>query len=596
MKRRVWVLFWLCLVGMTSVSGVWPGTSSVAYAQDLQKKETEFVLQRFRPSFDPNSSYNAYSGETMKQWGFFGGLWANFSYRPLTIVGKGPPQDLVQYHIAADIGGGVSLLDMKWAGLEAYISLPILIYGDGRIPNSINCGLPGEVACQFTSVPGSGVGDLGLALKYRLLDQRWQVLNLAIVASLTFPTGLKEAFYGSQGVGFQAVIAVSRRLFERWNLIGNIGVRLLSPRDFLGVAIRNEFIYRVGSTIELAKDRFELALELAGGVGLESVNANNIPLELLGGIRIYPLGVKSLSIDVGGGAGLVPGYGIPTFRIFAGISYAHREAGPGDADDDGVLDPDDKCPNQAGPASNQGCPLDSDGDGIVDIRDRCPKVPGPKLNQGCPYGDTDKDGVLDNEDQCPNKPGAPDNNGCPWPDSDGDGLKDNVDQCPKVAGPKINHGCPDKDRDGDTLVDRKDNCPDIPGPVSNKGCPKKVFIKVNRKTGRILLLEKVYFDTARATIKRRSYPVLKQVIAVLKSNPNIRLRIEGHTDSRGGAGYNKRLSQRRANSVRRFLIRRGNTAPSRLTAKGWGEEKPITTNKTARGRAKNRRVEFHIVQ
>lgn len=590
--RGLWIIGWLLLVagGLLVTEG-----ECQAQAIDNLKREKGFVLERFRPSFDPNGVYNSYGGQSMKQWEFFLGFWANFGYQPLSIVGKGAPQVLVEYQLAGDIGGGVSLLDRKWAGIEVSLSLPILFYQNGSYPtNTINCGLPNEPDCVNAALPNAGPGDLGLALKYRLLDQRWQPLNLALVVGLTFPTGNKEALHGAEGIGAEFTLALSRRMFKIWNLVGNVGFRIRPARDFLGVAVRNELTYRLGTTVEVWKKYMEVALEVAGGVGIADIDIETLPLEVLAGLRFYPLGHKSLQVDFGGSAGVLAGYGIPTFRIFLGISYAHRNRGPLDTDGDGIIDAEDSCVNTPGPASNKGCPLDTDKDGIIDSQDKCPNKPGPRVNQGCPYGDSDKDGVLDHEDTCPNKPGAPDNNGCPWGDTDGDGLKDNVDQCPKEPGPKESQGCPDKDRDKDTVVDRKDNCPDIPGPPSNQGCPKKVLVKVDRKTGRILLLEKVYFKTASAVILRRSYPILKQVVAVMSSNPKIKIQVQGHTDSRGSARYNLKLSQRRTRSVRRYLINKGGIDGSRLTAKGYGESKPIATNRTRKGRAKNRRVEFHI--
>lgn len=565
--------------------------------QDGLPRERNFVLQRFRPSFDPNGTYNAYSAETMKQWNFFVGFWANYGHRPLTIVGKGAPQDLIDFQLAGDLGGGISLLDRKWVGLEVYASLPILMYQTGRLFNSINCGLPNEPGCSETETfPNAALGDLSFALKYRALDQRWQFINLALVAEIFFPTGTGSALYGTGGMSAAFKLVVSRRLFEIWNIVANIGVRLRPARNFLGVNVRNDFTYSIGSSIEVWREKLDIVLEVAGGVGLTELNSNNAPLELLAGLRFYPLAHKRLAIDLGGAGGLLPGYGIPAFRIFLGITYAHRDKGPVDSDGDGVFDPDDKCINTVGSAQNYGCPLDTDKDGIIDAYDRCPRTPGPRSNRGCPYADRDKDKVFDHEDSCPDQYGAPENNGCPWTDTDGDGLKDNVDQCPKVAGLKVNQGCPNTDRDKDTVVDHKDKCPDIPGPPSNKGCPKKVLIKVDKASGRILLLEKVYFKTASATILRRSYPILKQVVSVMNSNPKIRIRVEGHTDDRGRARYNLGLSKRRARSVRRYLIRKGGIDSSRLTSEGHGEGKPIATNKTSKGRAKNRRVEFHIVK
>ncbi len=112
---------------------------------------------------------------------------------------------------------------------------------------------------------------------------------------------------------------------------------------------------------------------------------------------------------------------------------------------------------------------------------------------------------------------------------------------------------------------------------------------------KIELKQKVFFATAKTVILPRSFPLLNEVAKVLQDRAKIHVRIEGHTDSRGGDGYNMRLSQGRANSVRSYLIRRG-IDPGRMQAVGYGETRPIASNRTRAGRAQNRRVEFFITK
>jgi outer membrane protein OmpA-like peptidoglycan-associated protein len=251
---------------------------------------------------------------------------------------------------------------------------------------------------------------------------------------------------------------------------------------------------------------------------------------------------------------------------------------PGDRDGDGFKDPDDKCPdvpeNFNGFQDDDGCPddPDSDGDGIADSRDSCPTLP------------EDKDGYLDDD-------------GCPDPDNDGDGILDKVDKCPDQAedpdGYEDGDGCPEDDNDKDGVVDLEDMCPLDPGPKDGnpKGCPKKPSIVVVT-TSQIKITQQIHFEFNKATIKADSFPILNAVAQVLKENPDITLEIGGHTDNIGGDGYNDKLSQERAESVRKYLIDKGGISGSRLTAKGYGQRKPIDTNANEAGRAKNRRVEF----
>lgn len=244
----------------------------------------------------------------------------------------------------------------------------------------------------------------------------------------------------------------------------------------------------------------------------------------------------------------------------------HIASGPSDRDGDGVPDSEDACPDTPGPVEYQGCP-DRDGDGVPDNLDACLDVPGAKENKGCPWADRDQDGVLDKDDACPDTPGPVENKGCPWPDRDGDGV-----------------------------LDKDDECPDVPGPASNKGCPEKKLdlVEVRRDIGKIEIKEKVYFDTGKSTIKPASFGLLTQVAQALKNYPTMKVLVEGHTDSVGGKETNLKLSDARAESVREFLIGQG-VESRRLTAQGFGLEKPIDSNRTAKGRENNRRVEFTII-
>jgi OmpA-OmpF porin, OOP family len=180
------------------------------------------------------------------------------------------------------------------------------------------------------------------------------------------------------------------------------------------------------------------------------------------------------------------------------------------------------------------------------------------------------------------------------PDRDGDGVPDDEDRCPDVPGPREMEGCPD--RDGDGVPDIDDKCPDQPGPAQNDGCPVgETEPLVEIETTRLSLKDMIHFDTAKDTIKPESDRIVAEIAAILKSRPDLkRVRVEGHTDIVGSRPYNLDLSQRRAASVVRALVARG-VAASRLEAAGFGFDRPVASNATALGRAKNRRVEFTIV-
>lgn len=256
-----------------------------------------------------------------------------------------------------------------------------------------------------------------------------------------------------------------------------------------------------------------------------------------------------------------------------------------DRDDDKIIDKEDECPDVAGLEIFKGCP-DTDGDGIKDADDLCPENPGPKENQGCP--DTDNDGIFDYLDGCPTEAGPQENRGCPWPDTDGDGLLDKDDKCPYNAGPAKNNGCPYVDTDGDGVLDKDDACVNTPGPVENNGCPKVDEEIIKRA------FDNLQFETAKAVIKEVSYESLEELANYLIENETFRIKIAGHTDSQGAAESNLILSKKRAEAVRDFLVRYGVSA-DRIIVQYFGEEKPVDTNDTPEGRAKNRRVEMEII-
>ena len=232
-------------------------------------------------------------------------------------------------------------------------------------------------------------------------------------------------------------------------------------------------------------------------------------------------------------------------------------------------------------------PKDSDGDGILDANDKCPNVPGTAKYDGCPIPDSDKDGINDEEDKCPTVPGVARYQGCPVPDTDQDGINDEEDKCPNEAGVARYQGCPVPDTDGDGVNDEEDKCPTEKGLPENFGCPKLEDYKFDAR--------KVQFVTGSAKLTKAAMAELDKGAAILAEHPNINISIEGHTDNTGSAAGNKKLSEQRAAAVKSYLVKKGVSA-DRMSATGYGQTQPIDDNKTAKGRAANRRVEFKIAR
>lgn len=261
-----------------------------------------------------------------------------------------------------------------------------------------------------------------------------------------------------------------------------------------------------------------------------------------------------------------------TFEVLLGLTAVIERTRkeppppPADTDHDGVLDRDDQCPSESGVAPT-GCPADTDGDGVLDRDDYCPREAGP-APKGCPVVDLDpdKDGVPLPCDLCPDEPGVrPD--GCPVRDTDGDGILDDKDKCPKE--PETKNGFEDDD-----------------------GCPDKLPEKFKKFTG---VVQGIFFDQGKSTIRKESNATLEGAVKVLQEFPSVRLEISGHTSSEGSAEVNARLSQERADAVKTWIVGKG-VDPNRIQTRGAGADEPIADNKTAVGRAKNRRIEFKILQ
>jgi len=236
---------------------------------------------------------------------------------------------------------------------------------------------------------------------------------------------------------------------------------------------------------------------------------------------------------------------------------------------------------------------DDDGDGVPNHLDKCPDTPrGVKVDAvGCPL-DTDGDGVPDYLDKCPGTPKGVevDANGCPI-DSDGDGVPDYLDKCPNTPnGVKVDrNGCP-LDSDGDGVPDYLDKCPGTPRgvPVDDNGCPPEGIVVRGSEWA---VQGQILFDINKADLKSQAKDLLGRAVSFLKKNPQYSVEIQGHTDSTGPKAFNDTLSQKRAESVREFLVASGVPA-DRLTAKGYGSSDPIAPNGTKEGRQQNRRVDF----
>ncbi len=388
----------------------------------------------------------------------------------------------------------------------------------------------------------------------------------------------------------------------------------------LSRTLGTQLTYSLGLSYSVVPGKFDILGELYGYADLTGAKAA-APLEGLLALKVYL--ARNSFFEIGGGAGLLPASitdqggmtGSPQWRLFLGFIF---EPSIGDRDGDGIKDDVDKCPDDPEDKDDfedeDGCPdPDNDRDGILDKDDKCPNEPETKNGfedqDGCPDSldlDRDGDGIPDRLDKCPDDPedkdGFEDQDGCPDPDNDKDGILDVDDLCPNDPedkdGFEDQDGCPDPDNDKDRILDKDDKCPNEPetynGFQDEDGCPDKGRVLLRR--GKLEILDKIYFETAKAIIKPISYPILDAVAATVKGNPQILLvEIQGHADERGDDDYNMRLTEDRAASVKTYLIEKGVEA-DRLQSHGYGETKPVCPQHSEACWSKNRRVEFVILR
>ena len=576
-------------------------------------------VQNFRPAMDSRSFITVERSKALGTLEPSFGLYLDWAFSPLSQKIGDEDKELIDSY-----GTGRFMFALGFGNIvEIGANLPVVIIrGDA------------DGQGELETFAGDGFGDAGFSAKIRIIDRERFPVGVAIVPAVQLGSGESNVFAShGQSAILSGDLVLDFELGPRVGLAFNGGARLRDERTIEGsvnlvdadgnvtgtaerrdpYVVGNELTYSAGLGILLIPERLELIFE---GYGSAPLGAGDraTPLEALAALRIFLLGNSFLTL--GATRGLLDSLGDPDLRLFGGIIF---EPAIGDRDNDGIPDDIDQCPDDPedkdGWDDHDGCPdLDNDNDGILDVVDQCPDIAedlnGFEDEDGCPDGkrDRDRDGILDINDRCPDDPedkdGFQDEDGCPELDNDRDGIPDNVDKCPNQAedidGFQDEDGCPDPDNDQDGIPDVKDDCPNQPenfnGIEDEDGCPE-VPKKVVISGGKIRILEKVYFDFDSDVIQRRSFDILFQVAEVLRQNPQIlRVEVQGHTDSRGSDSYNLKLSNRRAGSVRTFLVERGGLSEDRLQSQGYGETKPIDTAENVQAWEKNRRVEFIILE
>jgi OmpA-OmpF porin, OOP family len=574
-----------------------------------QTPVADFSLERFSFNDGQSGALSAASGTLLKAQSFRVQLAGHYERNPLVLTnGNGQFGRLVAYRFSVHLNAAYSPL--SWLQIAA--ELPIVADQGGD-----NLGF-----YKFNSPQSFGIASPKINVRLGILSQAKGGLledvgvDLAFQLGTALPVGSADAFSKETSWAITPRLSIGRdfgpvRLGADIGFLGRtqpVSTSGTSKRDLVG----NQFDGKI--VVSTTKEMLEpVAFELSFHSGIPVTTDNtNTPMgaELLAGARFTSIPWIEPFVLGGPGFGQLPG--TPSWRLMAGLALvppddvcaANKKHTPDecpelDDDKDGIANKADKCPvlpeDADGFDDSDGCAdPDNDADGVLDANDKCINIKGLKERQGCPLVDTDKDGIEDSLDKCPKEFGPKDRKGCPLIDTDKDGIEDADDKCPTEPGDKAHQGCPVADGDNDGVADAVDNCPKEPGPASNQGCPEKQKQLVVITADKLVIKDRVFFDTGKATIQKRSFGLLDQVASVLVAHPEVKgVNIEGHTDSKGKEEMNRKLSQNRAASVLKYLSEKGVEA-SRMKAIGYGPDQPIADNATEAGRELNRRVEFVI--
>ena len=535
------------------------GLAAPAVAQAQQQT---FYLDRLFLAGAPDDAIGLWRPSFSPKTRFFGQLGLGFAYNPFRVENElsnpsstdqriGNP---VTYQLQAYADLGFEIVER----FSVQVELPVILNQGSNVTNG------SSDATVATSPSSAAAMDARLDARVVIWRNEARTLKLGAEAAVWFPSGNKYSYSGDGATAGGLGLAAEYD-FSKFFIVANTGFQFRPYNGLNGFGVTHEWRYAVGAYAPFLNEALRVGGTLFGSVGLSGGNTfvkANAPLEWQAEGRYYIGEKKRMWVGLGGGTRMTPGYS-PDFRFVAVFG------------------------------------------GWVPIGDTEPPSPNTRFKFADHGADRDGDKIPDDIDLCPDDPedGKPPNpdDGCPaLPDRDGDGIPDNVDKCPDQPedfdGVQDADGCPEDDADKDGIPDAQDACPKEPGdpdpdPKKN-GCPK--FIRRISGSTEIQILKVIEFATGRAEILKKSFPILDEVVRLLKVNPDIKhLDIEGHTDNRGSDQLNEKLSNDRAHSVMKYLSEHGIDA-GRLSAQGFGPKRPIADNNTPDGRQRNRRVEFHI--
>jgi outer membrane protein OmpA-like peptidoglycan-associated protein len=562
--NNIWIPLWAVLLSVSSLC-------SVASAQAIP-------IERFTLGERPDDAFHAARFGRIGHGRLGVALATDYAYRPLSLEAGRTVLRIVEHHLSLHASLSLSLFErlVVFAGLNG----SALMKGDD---------LPARFRGELDPADGAGLGDTTLGARLRLVGTDDGPVGFGIQATAVLPTAEiaddTQRYQGEQEVAVTPELILELRAKQLVTVTLNAGAHIRKDAKFADTTLGDELRYGLAVGVRPIEP-LELIAEGYGAFSIQEFGEHaNTALECLAGLKYHHK--TGFYAGIAGGTKLRQGYGTPSARALLMIGWLTE----------GKVLPPEELPPEVPPP-----PPDTDGDGILDPSDTCPKdaedLDGFQDDDGCPDLDNDKDGVPDATDKCRDEAEDLDQfedaDGCVDPDNDRDGKLDADDRCPNEAedadGFEDEDGCPDLDNDKDGVPDTADECPMEPGTAEAKGCPKSIRVEA----GAIRLLQQINFANNSDVILGESNSIMEELLAAMQANARIgHVRVEGHTDDRGSDKKNLELSKKRAASVMRWLVARG-VDPTRFEAWGCGEIQPIETNKTAAGRASNRRVVFAI--
>jgi len=548
-------------------------------ARPAQAQANYFYLDRAQLSGAPDDGFMVWRPHFYEQTRFYGFAALGYSHNPLrsdTVARTTLIADRIDNPVQGQFIGYFHVGSEIAQRFSVNLAIPVVLlanYGEDPTAAGVGTGGIGDTPTTLSDIRFDG--------RAKLFESDDRKLRIGAGLAMFADTGDSSGF-ASDDATTVWIFGNGEYDFGKFYVAGMLGPHFRPERSFGGrngaLSVADEMRWAFGGYYPMRDGRIRLGVELFGSTGITTVGpegrttgttftTRNFDLEWLGQAR-FLFGQRQRTWLMGGlGTRLSAGYGAPDFRMLVSIGHYLT-----------LLDFEPKSP---GPKVKvvewtENKPSDRDGDGYPDDIDQCPDIKEdgkePEPSDGCPSGsDRDHDGIPDDADACPDKP------------EDKDGVADH-------------DGCPEEDFDKDGVLDVEDKCPTEVGPRSSEaeknGCPQKT--KFDEKTGVVALLEPIQFEFGKATIKPVSYPILDEVVALMKARDKLRIGVYGHTDNVGTDARNLQLSKERAASVMQYLIGKG-VQKSRLESEGFGKTKPVASNDTEDGRAKNRRVEFKVL-